>query len=78
MHVQITHFPDKPKYMLYICEYKESENNLIVWATYDCKKDVLRFKRVKENTLIRYTSLLVDYCLQTKVQQKGIGLDIRI
>lgn len=78
MIVHMTHIPGKPKHMLYIGEYKEEENNLIIFAAYNCKKDVLRFRYVKDNPLIKYASLLTEYCLQERVQEKGVCMDIRI
>ena len=30
---EITHFPDKPSHMLYIGEYREEKNVLIIWGS---------------------------------------------
>ena len=77
MKIEITQFPGKPKHMFYITEYKESENNRIVWATYDRKKDAMRFKCVRENPLMKYADVLQEYCIVAADKNKTISIEVR-
>lgn len=76
----ITHFPDKPSHMLYICAIDESTNAHTVWATYNTKKTNLNLKAfVKEDNPIDgfLLNVIRGYLNDEKVLQKGIIFEVR-
>lgn len=76
----ITHFPDKPKHMLYVCSIDESTNACTVWAAYNTKKKNLNLKAfTKEDNPINgfLLNVIRGYLNDEKVLQKGIIFEVR-
>ena len=77
---EITHFPDKPSHMLYIGEYREEKNVLIIWGTYNTKTDKLNIKRFTEedNPINGFLlNVIRGYLNDEKVLQKGISFEVK-
>ena len=73
---EITHFPDKPSHMLYVCELG---NEATVWATYNIKKDKFTLKGFTcvENPITGFVMNAVrEYLKDENVLQNGITFKV--
>ena len=71
---EITHFPNKPDHMLYICEIQEG-NIHFVWGSYNAKKDKLSLREfIKGENPVKgfILNAVLEYLKNEKVLQNGI------
>lgn len=75
--IMIWKMPYRPEHMLYIDWYDREKNCAYEWGSYNVKTGELRLKNLKENPLRKYMNVIMDYCLQERVQQNGVSFQIR-